>query len=146
MARIDKIQLRRDSAADWVTAAPTLAAGEVGFEEDTGLAKIGDGSTAWASQPYIWGGIVQEKTAAYTLTKADQGVLADAASGAITITLPAAASCKYRQFWIKKIDATNNVTVDGAGSETIDGATTKVLSTQYESVVLVSDGTEWWIV
>lgn len=44
---------RRDSAADWVTAATVLADGEVGYETDTGGFKIGDGSTAWASLLYV---------------------------------------------------------------------------------------------
>ena len=30
-----KIQLRRDAAADWTSANPTLAAGEFGYESDT---------------------------------------------------------------------------------------------------------------
>ena len=49
MPRIDQIQLRRDSAADWTSANPVLAAGEPGIEEDTGLLKLGDGATAWNS-------------------------------------------------------------------------------------------------
>ncbi len=48
-----QIQVRRDSAADWTSNDPTLAAGEIGFESDTGLFKIGDGSTAWTSLLYI---------------------------------------------------------------------------------------------
>lgn len=47
------IQVRRDTAANWASANPTLAAGELGFESNTGAIKIGDGSTAWASLPYL---------------------------------------------------------------------------------------------
>jgi len=46
------IQMRRDTAANWTTADPILAEGELGFETDTGLAKLGDGVTAWASLGY----------------------------------------------------------------------------------------------
>jgi hypothetical protein len=46
------IQLRRDTAANWTSASPTLAAGEFGYETDTGNFKIGDGSTAWNSLNY----------------------------------------------------------------------------------------------
>ena len=42
-----RIQFRRGSAADWATANPVLAAGELGYESDTGQIKIGNGSTAW---------------------------------------------------------------------------------------------------
>lgn len=47
-----KIQLRRDTAANWTTNNPTLLAGEVGFETDTNKHKIGDGTTAWTSLAY----------------------------------------------------------------------------------------------
>jgi hypothetical protein len=46
------IQLRRGTAAQWTTANPTLSAGEVGFETDTGKFKIGTGSTAWTALVY----------------------------------------------------------------------------------------------
>ena len=48
-----RLQMRRDSAADWTSNAPTLASGEWGYEDDTGKLKIGDGSTAWASLLYF---------------------------------------------------------------------------------------------
>jgi len=47
-----RIQLRRDTAANWSLSNPVLAEGEVGIEIDTGRKKIGDGSTAWNSLPY----------------------------------------------------------------------------------------------
>lgn len=47
-----RIQLRDDSSANWTANNPTLAVGEVGYETDTGLFKIGDGSTAWTSLGY----------------------------------------------------------------------------------------------
>lgn len=52
MARNALIQVRRDTAANWTSANPTLAAGEQGFETDTGKLKIGTGSTAWTSLLY----------------------------------------------------------------------------------------------
>lgn len=48
-----QIQLRRDTAANWTSSAPTLAQGEIGYETDTNQFKIGDGSTAWASLSYF---------------------------------------------------------------------------------------------
>ena len=47
------IQVRRDSAANWTSVNPVLNQGEFGEETDTKKLKIGDGSTAWASLPYI---------------------------------------------------------------------------------------------
>jgi hypothetical protein len=50
-----KIQLRRDTAANWTTNNPTLAEGEVGFETNTNKFKIGNGSTAWSGLEYFGG-------------------------------------------------------------------------------------------
>jgi len=47
-----QIQVRRGAAAQWTTANPTLALGEIGFETDTNLIKIGDGISAWVSLGY----------------------------------------------------------------------------------------------
>jgi hypothetical protein len=37
------------------------------------------------------------------------------------------------------------VTVDGNASETIDGALTYALAVQYQSITIISDGTNWHI-
>lgn len=49
----DLIQIRRDTAANWTSANPVLAQGELGAETDTSKIKIGDGSTAWSSLAYL---------------------------------------------------------------------------------------------
>lgn len=82
-----------------------------------------------------------------TLTVAHHTITVDASGAARTITLPAAAGCSGRIYIIKKVDASgNNVTIDGNASETIDGATTKVHSTQYSGSAIQSDGTNWHII
>lgn len=48
-----RMQQRRGTASQWVEANPTMIAGEIGFETDTGQFKIGDGTTAWLSLPYF---------------------------------------------------------------------------------------------
>jgi hypothetical protein len=47
-----RIQIRRDTAANWTSANPTLSQGEIGLETDTDKFKLGDGSTAWSSLAY----------------------------------------------------------------------------------------------
>ena len=49
------IKLRRGTAAQWTSANPVLAAGEMGVETDTQRSKFGDGTTAWASLAYTVG-------------------------------------------------------------------------------------------
>ena len=49
---IQRIQLRRDLAANWARVNPILASAEGGYETDTGKIKYGDGSTAWNALSY----------------------------------------------------------------------------------------------
>jgi microcystin-dependent protein len=53
MPAVNTIQLRRDTAANWTSVNPVLAAGEIGFETNTRLMKAGDATTAWATLPYL---------------------------------------------------------------------------------------------
>lgn len=48
----NKIQLRRDTAANWTALNPVLASGEMALETDTKKLKIGDGITAWTGLGY----------------------------------------------------------------------------------------------
>jgi len=50
-----KIKFRRDTATNWAQANPVLAQGEPGFEHDTGLLKIGDGTSTWLELDYSSG-------------------------------------------------------------------------------------------
>lgn len=47
------IKLRRGPAAEWTSDNPVLAAGEPGYETDTGLLKVGDGVQAWNDLDYL---------------------------------------------------------------------------------------------
>lgn len=85
-------------------------------------------------------------TTSTTIGTTDHTVLVDTSGGAVTITLPTASSAASRLYNIKKITSDpNKVTIDGNGSETIDGAATAEMTTQYESLTIQSNSTEWWI-
>lgn len=91
------------------------------------------------------GAIRTSSAAAITLTLNDVTLVCDATSGAITATLPSAASAAGREYVIKKKDSSANaVTLKGNGSELIDGANTKAVTTQYATIRAQSDGTQWW--
>ena len=45
---------RRGTAAEWAAANPVLAGGEVGFETDTKVMKMGDGVTPWDTLDMPW--------------------------------------------------------------------------------------------
>lgn len=65
------IQIRRGTKAAITAANPTLAVGEPVFETDTGMMKVGDGSTAWNSLRYL--GVVRHD-GAFIGTGADQQI------------------------------------------------------------------------
>jgi hypothetical protein len=72
-------------------------------------------------------------------------VLVSAASVAnYTLTLPVAV--QGRQVTIKKTDATTNTLTIAGGGRLIDGASTAVMRVQYESITVVSDGINWFII
>jgi hypothetical protein len=65
---VQRIQLRRDTAANWTSVNPILSVGEPAVETDTGRQKMGDGTTAWASLAYLVG--AAEVSAAQTAAQA----------------------------------------------------------------------------
>jgi hypothetical protein len=86
-------------------------------------------------------------TTAYTLKITDRWVLVDATAAPVIVTLPAAFVMKGRDFSFKKIDVSANaMTIDAAGTETIDGALIFVTAVAYVSVTIVSNGANWWII
>tara|TARA_B100000586_G_C19974637_1_gene369299 strand:+ start:129 stop:608 length:480 start_codon:yes stop_codon:yes gene_type:complete len=150
-----QIQLRRDTAANWTSANPTLALGEFGMEIDTMLYKIGDGATAWNSQAYAeLAGTdkftINEQTGtAYTLVGADAGKLIKMDNAAAnTLTVPPNSSVAF------DIGVTINIVQYGAGTTTLtQGVGVTIYSYggalditgQYGQAVLTKCDTDLWI-
>ena len=89
---------------------------------------------------------IATKTATYTASASDHTILCNNTT-ALTITLPLASGAAGRIYVIKKISAAgNNVTIqrNGSGSDLIDGASSVIISVQYSSYMLQSDGTNWY--
>lgn len=130
----------------FMTGGTTQATNERMRINGSGLVGIGNNNpTSTLSVTGSTAHSITTKTASYTATANDYSIVCNNA-GAITITLPAASGATGRVYVIKKISAGgNNVTIDPNASETIDGATTRVLTTQYESVLIQCDGTSWYI-
>ena len=69
--------------------------------------------------------------------------------GAITVNLPAVSGQEGRVLFIKDVSGaagTNNITIEGSGSETIDGQETQVINTNFASITLICSDTTWSIV
>jgi hypothetical protein len=49
------VQHKRGTAARWYSVNPILMDGEFGYEKDTKMYKVGDGTTAWRDLPYSSG-------------------------------------------------------------------------------------------
>ena len=76
-------------------------------------------------------------------------MVAYTATGTVAITLPTAQSLDGRTIVIKDSGftaGTNNITIGTGGSELVENGATLVLSTNGQSVKLISDGTDWLIV
>lgn len=83
-------------------------------------------------------------TANHTADIAEKVINANATSGAITVSLPSAVGIAGKTYVVRKSDASvNAVTVDPNGSQTVNGSSTHVLSSQYDTVTIVSDGSNW---
>ncbi|ODU25080.1 MAG: hypothetical protein ABS95_01115, partial [Verrucomicrobia bacterium SCN 57-15] len=90
---------------------------------------------------------IRSTTVSYTVTDADETILVDASGGERTISLPAAATVPGRIFTIKKNDnSANAVIVDPNAAETIDAATTKSITAQWQFLRVQSNGSVWFTV
>jgi hypothetical protein len=105
---------------------------------------VSSGVPAWVDSSS--GFTTSTKTSNYTITGTDVVIFADATSGNTTITLPAAASFAGYRFFVKRIDSTgNSVTIGRSGSDTIDGQTSIPVTQQYTALMVVSNGSGWYI-
>lgn len=91
---------------------------------------------------------VTPSDAAYTALAGTDIIFFPSTAAARTITLPTAASFGYgNKLTISTVNAnTNNITIDGDSSETINGAATLVLTAANQAVTLVAISGGWRVV
>lgn len=110
-----------------------------------------NGTTAsWQTVPAGSGGYSVTTVTIASVSPADTSgeviILCNYSAGGVLVNLPTAVG-NTAKFTIKKIDSSaNQVTVDGNGSETIDGDLTQIIQYQWTSIVIVSDGANWFII
>jgi hypothetical protein len=83
---------------------------------------------------------IASPTANFSILSTQKVVLC---TNTITVLLPIASSV-FTPLYIKNIGV-GVITIDGNGSQTIDGALTYALTNQWDSITLVSNGTGWFI-
>lgn len=92
---------------------------------------------------------IMRTATSYAITDTDNTVLADATSGALTITLPTpSAAIAGRIYTIKKIgtgDINNAVTVQPSAG-TIEGGANYMIYNDWTFITIQTDGTNWYII
>lgn len=121
---------------DSVSAAKAIIVGGTGNANSTMQV---DGSMAMA---------IRTISANETIGVADNTVLVDASTSAVTVTLPSATGISGRIYTIKKIGGglDNDLTITPAGSATIDGGSSYKIYNNWTFVTLQTDGTNWYII
>ena len=133
-----RMQQRRDTAANWTTNNPTLAAGEIGFESDTNQFKIGDGTTAWTSISYAGGGglsFASTATAAgtTTLTASSKTTQNFTGTSTQTVVLPVVSTLSLGFAFQILNNSTQSITVQSSGANTI-----AILQTGFSGIFIVT--------
>ncbi|MFH1715640.1 MAG: hypothetical protein ABH857_05605 [Elusimicrobiota bacterium] len=81
----------------------------------------------------------------YTVTNNDYVIAADGATNSVRIYLPTAVGVPGRMYEIIATNVTNSVIIDPYNNETINGELTYTFIGQYESITIISDGSNWFI-
>lgn len=79
----------------------------------------------------------------YTVESEVYWVRVDASAGPITVTLPPVGVIGRPVGVMKSDNSANAVTIDGSGSETIEGAATQSLPTQFDAMLMRDNGVSW---
>lgn len=155
MPRESLIQIRQGTDTEWLFANPILASGEPGFDISNNILKVGNGIDRWNVLLPIGSGntvVIQPSknyisvNDHYTALNTDDIIFVNTEIKAINITLPTALGLGGKQLTIKKTTGSNilNIITDNT-EETIDGKNSINISYNYESINIVSDNTNWFI-
>lgn len=121
-----------DVVADTTTDTLTLVAGSnvtITTDATTDSITINAGSST-----------VTKISNTYTAQSSDDVI--DCTSGTFNLTLPTAVGINGKKYTIKN-SGTGIITIDTTSSQTIDGSLTLKLGTQYNSITVCSDGSNW---
>lgn len=133
----------------FISSTKDIAQNNASFFWDATNSRLGVGTATPNSTVSVNGSYTAKfvtVTANYTVLATDYTIIAKPSASNITITLPAAASSTGRIYIIKRVSANRTVTIKGRTSEQIDGANNYVISSNYNSLMIQSDGTAWYII
>jgi hypothetical protein len=136
MAVQTKIQVRRDTAANWTSAqtaagaTPILSAGEIGFDTTNNKFKIGDGTTLWGSLVYQSDASLLSGTANITALTTSGNVTVGGdltVNGTVTSINSTTITIDDKNLELASVASPTDITADGAGI-TVKGDTDKTLN------------------
>jgi hypothetical protein len=107
------------------------------------------GSSTSAVTPGASAAIDATHTTNHTIATDNVIIPVNTSSSAVTITLYAVSGNGGRVICVKDVGGaayTNNITIDANSSETIDGATTQTIASNYGSLSMFCDGSAWFII
>lgn len=112
----------------------------------TGGIRFSDGTTQTTSA----GGVNKDYvsvTSHYTLTTDNDVVFVNSSAALVNVYIPTASGVGGKEIIVKKTIGSNNVVINPViGTETIDGNSSFTVTSNYESVTLISDNTNWFII
>lgn len=113
----------------------------------TSTGKVLQDDMTWITPATGGGGYTVVTRSATNTESATSGtvVVLCTATTNMTINLPTAVG-NTAMYIIKKTALGGAVTVDASSTQTIDGGLTVVLTDQYETIAIVSDNANWWII
>ena len=133
--RVDQNSNVNPNSEDWERIASEVLA----LQDNTGPILL---PTVTTSGPLIIQGI----NGTFHSIAVSVNVLVDATSGNLIVNLPTALDFSGKTITLKKIDSTiNSVTIEPNSTETIDNELNAVISVQWVSITLVSNGIGWFI-
>jgi len=124
----------------------TLTTGEVDTLVDDTITARDIGGAGTPSKLRAGQAAIINTDSPYSIRSQTRTLLIDASAGNITVDIPTAVGCSGLRFtFINSVaSGANTVTLDPAGTETINGATTDTgLDAQYDTMTIESDGANW---
>jgi len=83
----------------------------------------------------------------YSVAASDNIIFCNATGGSMTVTLPSAVTFASRTLTVKRTNTTANTVTVGSAAGTIDGAATYIIpGGTLNSITVVSDGTNWYLI
>lgn len=132
------------NTAGSVPTVPTSTAYALYFKNDGNLYKKDSSGTETAFSAA--GNLsIATTTGGFSITSSNDIILSNESSNS-TYDLPTAVGNSGKIIRVKKIsDTTTTATIDGSGSQTIDGSLTNVLNYKNDEVEIISDNSNWQI-